>query len=106
MKDHTSDPCNGLDLLPYELIYNVGEIFRTGKVIFGQANQNHAYRYVKLVENSTAGHDCKYAKATQVLWEESGQKHLTLNLLVKLKEAINEVLEINHALESTKEEKK
>lgn len=85
---------NSPNLPPHDLINNVGNIYRTAKTVFGQADNNHAYRYVRLVENSLVGHDCQYAKTTHMLWIKSGQKDVTLDLLAKLRDAIDDVLEL------------
>lgn len=88
------DKFSGTGLPSHELINNVGEIFRTGRDVFGQAENNHAYRYVKMVETSTMGHDCKYALASHRLWINSGQREATIHLLETLRDAINDVLEL------------
>jgi hypothetical protein len=74
------------------LLYDIGKIFQSAKEVFGQSDQNHAYRYMKLVEVSNEGFDCKYAKATSALWKSSGQEELTFKFLSELRDAIDDVL--------------
>lgn len=75
------------------LINRVGELFRSLKQLAQQADNNHAYRYVKLVETSTLKHECRYAKASHKLWIDSRQNEQTIEQLKQLRASVDSIIE-------------
>lgn len=80
--------------MDHTLIEHIGNLFRSIKGLAQAADQNHAYRYVKLVESSNVGHDCKYAVASHRLWLQSKQRESTIDTLEKLRADIDQVIEL------------
>jgi len=80
---------------PPELIYTIGEIYEA----FLNPELNHAYRYKKLVDISTNGYDCKYAKASYHRWLSSGQSAETINTLLSVQEQITRALQLYQEIE-------
>lgn len=70
--------------------------------IGSQAKQNHAYRYLQFAKYSDVGLDCKYAKASSVLFENDQRKE-TLAALEDLNKLVVDILKKAEELESMKE---
>jgi hypothetical protein len=75
-----------------DLIWNTGLALDLIRRLGIQAEHDHSFRYVKLIENSTQGFDCKYAVASAKLWRQSGQREVTIAKLRELKDKLDEVL--------------